>query len=186
MLLGEFYAYTGLFSFGLTWLAVFYVLHKNPREFNKSISHHAAKNLKAYRLFAIIMSLALFSLAIYVLLFLAPTLNLHIFIVSLLVVAIVMELLTTWIPLTDDRKFHPHAVLSNSTALLMPLITAGMIVFSQLNKVALVVAYVGLVTMIGLLIVFFTIQRARKMYLIYQSIYVVAFQLTIILVPFLI
>lgn len=186
MSLGEFYSYTGMLSFVLTWLAIFYVLYKNPRELNKSISHHAAKNLKVYRLFAAIMSLALFFLAIYVLSFLAPTLNLHTSIVSLLVVAVLLELATTWTPLTDDRKFHPHAVLSNSVAFLMPIITIGIMACAHLNSASLIVSYAGLAVMIGLLVVFLTIPRARKKYLIYQSLYIVAFQSTIVLVPFLI
>ena len=183
MLLSEFYSYAGLLSFGLTWFAILYVLYKNPREFSKSISHHAAKDSKVYRLFAIIMSSALFFLVIYLFLFLVPTLDLHIFVVILFLIAILIELLTTWIPLTDDRKFHPHTILSNTAAFLMPVITLGYAIFTRLNSALLSIAYTGLVVMIGLLIIFFTIPKARKIYLIYQSIYVAAFQLTVVLTP---
>ncbi len=184
MSLNEFYAYTGLVSFVLIWSAILYVLHKNPREFSKSISHYAAKDVKVYKPFAIIMSLALFFLAIYLFLFLIPVLNLHIFVITLFIIAIVIELLTTWIPLTDDRRFHPHAILSNTAAFLMPLITIGYVMSAHLNSILLFIAYAGLIVMVSLLIIFLTIPKARKLYLIYQSIYVVAFQLTIILVPF--
>jgi len=185
MLLSEFYPYGGLISFGLTWTAIAYVLYSNPREHDKSISYHAAKNRKVYERFAVLMSTALFFLAIYTLGFLVPSLKLPVFITSLLVVAIILELLTTWIPLADDRKFHPHAVLSNGTAFLMPFITIGVIATSRLNAAGLGVAYAGLAVMTALVVVFFALPKARKTYLFYQSMYIVAFQLTIVLIPFL-
>jgi hypothetical protein len=45
------------------------------------------------------------------------------------------------------------------------------------------VAYIGLVIMIGLIVIFFTVPKAREKYLVYQSVYVLAFLLTIVLVP---
>lgn len=177
--------YTGLASFILMWFAILYVLYKNPRELHKSISHHAAKDVRTYRTFAVSMSLALTFLTAYLFLFLTPAVNLHGFIIGLFVIAIILELLTTWIPLTDDRKFHPHAILSNAAAFFMPLITIGLVLFGRLSGAALTVACVGLASMIGLLVIFFTVPKARKLYLIYQSMYIIAFLLTIVLVPFL-
>jgi len=180
----ELHLYTGPLSFTLMEFAIFYVLYKNPREFNKSISHHAAKDVKVYKVFAVAMSAALLSLVAYLFLFLIPIVHLSIFIVVLFIVAIILELLTTWVPLTDDRKFHPHAILSNTAAFLMPVITIGLLVSGHLKGSALVLAYIGLSIMIGLVIIFFTVPKARKMYLVYQSVYIVAFLLTVVLIPF--
>lgn len=180
----EIYPYTGPFSFILMGFAIFYVLYKNPREFNKSISHHAAKDLKVYKVFAVVMSVALLSLVGYLFLFLIPVVHLSISIVVLFVVAIILELLTTWVPLTDDRKLHPHAILSNTAAFLMPVITIGLLASGHLKGSALVLAYIGLSVMVGLVIIFFTVPKARNMYLVYQSMYIVAFLLTVALIPF--
>lgn len=181
----ELYPYMGLLSFILTWFAISYVLYKNPRELSKSISHHASKDIRVYRVFAVTMTAALLLLTAYLSLYLIPTANLPIVLVSLFVIAIILELLTTWIPLSDDRRFHPHAVLSNTAAFLMPVITTGLVFSSHLKSAALTVAYMGLVVMVGLLVVFFAIPKARNTYLVYQSMYILAFLLTIVLVPFL-
>lgn len=66
----------------------------------------------------------------------------------------------------------------------MPVITIGLLVSGHLKGSALVLAYIGLSIMIGLVIIFFTVPKARKMYLVYQSVYIVAFLLTVVLIPF--
>lgn len=178
------YKYSGLVAFVLTWFAVFYVLYRSPREFDKSISHHAAKNTKKYIVFAVLISLALFFLSIFAFLWLAPHLSLNGYLVALFAIAIVMELLTTWIPLTEGRTYHMHNLLSYGTALLLPIIVLGIILTSSLGFEALFMAYGGAIVMTGLLIVFFTVPAAHKKYLVYQSVYIAAFQLAIVTMPF--
>lgn len=185
LVFNELSPYLGLLSFILMWFAIFYVLYKNPRELSKSISHHAAKDTSAYRVFAVIMTAALLLLTAYLFLYLIPAANLHAFLVSLFVIAVILELLTTWIPLSDDRRLHPHAILSDTAAFLMPVITTGLALSGHLKSAALTVAYIGLVIMIGLIVIFFTVPKAREKYLVYQSVYVLAFLLTIVLVPIL-
>lgn len=177
--------YLGLLSLLLTWLAVLIVLCNNPREFHKSISHHAAKRAKIYRIFALLISMALLFMFGFLVLWLVPALSMAMALTALFTIALLMELMTTWVPLTEGKKFHIHNTLSYGTALLMPIICLGIIFTTPLPSLALIIMCVALAIMLALLGMFFLVPKSLEKYLIYQSIYIAAFQLAIVVLPFL-
>lgn len=185
MILNDLYAWLGIASFVLTWVAVFYVLYNNPRELSKSISHHAAKNSRVYFMFATLVSVGLIAMFGFLFMWLVPNLNIIPPLILLFIIALLLEFVTTWVPLTEGKKFHIHNILSYSTALLMPLIVLALILTIQLSAAAFLLACIALVIMLALLLAFFAIPKALEKYLIYQSTYIAAFQLAIIWIPFL-
>ena len=177
--------YLGLLSLIFTWLAILIVLCNNPREFHKSISHHAVKRLRIYRVFALLVSLALLLMFGFLVLWLIPAFSIATPLTALFTIALLMELMTTWVPLTEGKKFHIHNTLSYGTALLMPIIYLGIIFTTPLPALALIIMCVALAIMLTLLGMFFMVPKSLEKYLTYQSIYIAAFQLAIVVLPFL-
>jgi hypothetical protein len=170
----------GLLSVLLTWSAIAFVIYRAPRDLSKSISHHAALQKREYRVFAVTMTLALCLMYVFIMRWLVPALSLNTYISAALLVALAMELLTTWVPLTDGITYTAHNYLSYGTALLIPLALTGIVVTSTLSSTAALVVYIALAVMFILMLVFLTIKKAHERYLVYQSIYIAAFHIAII------
>ena len=136
-------------------------------------------------MFALLVSFALLLMLGFLVLWLIPAFSIATPLTALFTIALLMELMTTWVPLTEGRKFHIHNTLSYGTALLMPIIYLGIIFTIPLSARALIMMCVALAIMLTLLGMFFMVPKSLEKYLTYQSIYIAAFQLAIVVLPFL-
>ena len=165
----------GMVSVALTWLAIGYIILITPRVLSKSISHHAAVNIRPYYLFATLMTTAMLLMYVFMAGWLAPALLLPIGFTALITVAILLEVVATWIPLSTGWKYTVHQVCSYGAALLMPAILLFILSSPLVNEVARTLCIGALLLMAFLTLLGVFVKATHKHYLIYQSSYIVAF-----------
>ncbi|HYH75455.1 MAG TPA: hypothetical protein VD735_05860, partial [Candidatus Saccharimonadales bacterium] len=104
----EFFQLAGVASVLTTWLAIGYILLRQPRDPAQSISHHAAKNDADYKTFAVLMTVGVLAMLCYMVQWLAPTLDLPPLFIVVASTAVVLELIATWVPLRAGRAYAIH------------------------------------------------------------------------------
>lgn len=170
----------GIISVVLTWLSIGYIMYVTPRELSRSISHHAALNKRPYYLFAIGMTISVVLMYIFMIWWLIPALLLPAWFSILVVAVIVLELVTTWIPLTVGWKYTAHQTCSYGAALLIPVLLFVIAGSSVISDAARAVTYAAIGTMFVFLCLFLFVKAVHKHYLLYQSLYVAVFHVALL------
>lgn len=170
----------GVISVILTWCAIAFILLVNLRVLEKSVSHHAAMDSKNHFIFAILMSVSLIALSAFIYFWLIPAYNLSILFVIVVSLAIVLEFITTWVPLTSGWRHTVHQICSYGAALLLPVLTILTALSPGVSNITMWVSFGSLGVMLALLCMFVFVKSVRRHYLIYQNIYILAFHISLL------
>jgi len=170
----------GVVSVLVTWLAISYILLRQPRNPAQSISHHAARGDKDYLIFAGLMTVGVLALFLYMVKWLAPTFNLPTAFTVITCVAVGLELIATWVPLTEGRKYTIHQACSYGAAFLLPILLVQLLFAEGLPVLAWYSALAAVLVMIAFMALFKLYKPSRMRYLWYQSIYVFMFHLAVL------
>src|SRR4051812_49388226 len=106
----------GPLSVLISWSAISFVLFARPRDITKSISHHAAMRQKEYIIYAVALTVAVICMYLFLIKWFAPVFMLSGVFRVIVTLAIVSELLATWVPLTEGLKFIVHQISSYGAA----------------------------------------------------------------------
>lgn len=180
----EWYKVLGILSVLLTWSSIMYILLRIPRNIARSISHHAAQRKESYRIFALGMTGALVCMTVFVLKWLTPALQLPGYLVALFLFAIALEMVTTWVPLTQGRRFAIHQWCSYGTAVIIPVILILLAWSPKISTAALWVDVLAIAFIVTFWFMFFFVKKSRALYLVYQSLYIAAFHLALLSIVF--
>ena len=164
----------GIISIILAWCAISYILLVTTRALDKSVSHHVAINNSNHIIFALLMTVSLTFMGIFIYFWLIPTYSLSTLFAVVVGLAIFLEFVTTWIPLTVGWKHSVHQACSYGAAFLMPILII-ILLSSGLSGVAMWVNICSLSLMLVLLYLFVFVKSVRRHYLVYQNIYILAF-----------
>jgi hypothetical protein len=185
MMIDESYKLFGVFSVLLTWMAIGYVMLTIERDIAKSISHHASQKRKNYIIFCVLMIMSLIAMLIFMVKWFIPAFNLPLFFSCTVMLAVLLELVTTLVPLTHGWRFVSHQVASYGAALLLPVLLFMLTFSPDIPEASIYIVFVSLIAQLVLLSLFFLVPRIRRHYLIYQSMYVFFFHFGIVAVAFL-
>jgi hypothetical protein len=180
MPINESFKVFGLLSIFLTWISIGYILFTIEKDLSKSISHHAALKTKNYIIFSVLMSVSLVLMYLFMTQWFIPTFQLPDFFKVTAVLAILLELTATFIPLTTGWKFTVHQLTSYGTALLIPILLVSIALSSAISSEAFCVAIGSVFVAAVLIYLFFFVKKARDHYLVYQSVFVAAFHAAIV------
>jgi Na+/glutamate symporter len=180
MYIDDNFKFIGLLSIFLTWASIGYILFTIEKDLTKSISHHAVLKTKNYIIFSTLMSASLVLMYLFMTRWFIPTFRLPASFQITVILAIVLELITTFIPLTTGWKFTVHQLTSYGTALLIPVLLVSIALSSVISASSFYVAIVSVIVVTVLIFLFFFVKRARDHYLVYQSIFVAAFHGTVV------
>jgi len=175
----------GLILIVLTWIIGAYLLWRWHNKDPLTISKHASSTKQAYILFAVSLSTIGIALYIWLLLWLAPHHGLGSLFKVTLTLMTACLLTTAIIPDTQGilRKLHRIAAFSMAI-LYLPL--ALLISLSSGLEGAARVLCVGLLTyMLATFIIIVLLKKSQKRYLMFQGLYIVAFQLIVLAAAYL-
>lgn len=175
----------GLLSVLITWLAITYILLRRPRDAAKSISHHAATGDKDYKIFAVLMTLGVISMLVFMTLWLVPVFRLPVIFTVIALLAVVLELIATWVPLTTGRKYVIHQGCSYGAAFLIPVILLLLAFSEGLPDAPRYISLAAVILMLTFMALFKLAKKTRDNYLWFQSLYVLAFHISLLAVAYL-
>lgn len=170
----------GVISILLTWLAIGFILIVTARDFTKSVSHHAALKKINYFIFCTLMTIGLGLMWVFMYEWFIPTFALPLLFGIIAGLAIILELITTWVPLTEGWKYKVHESCSYTVAALIPVLTLFMVFSSNISSIALYFCIAMLAVMAFLTYLFIYVKSARRHYLVYQNVYVATFHISIL------
>jgi hypothetical protein len=170
----------GLISIVLTWVSIGYILLTVKSDLSKSISHHAALKRKNYLIFCSLMLISLVAMLLFMFKWFIPTFHLPLFFSGVVMLAILSEIIATVVPLTTGWRFTVHQITSYGTSLLFPILLITILFSSGISKTALYITFVCTLLLFGMWLLFFFVKKTHAHYLIFQSLYIVAFHTTLI------
>lgn len=170
----------GIFSILLTWVAILLVLTRTSREMSKSISHHAALKRPEYYIFALLMTISVISMWVFMVYWVVPALQLSIGFTVLFSIAATLEIITTLIPLTSGWRRKVHETTSYGAALLVAVMIGWILTSPVLSTAATSICLIAIVGMIVFFLLYFFVKSTHKHHLVYQSLYVALFHLSLL------
>jgi len=182
--INESYKYIGVLASFLAWFGIAMVLYKWPTIKSNSISKHVSAYKRAWLLFAPIETISLLLFYLFMINWFIPTLNLPITFEVLVVAALLLELVTTWVTDTDGLKHKIHQFTAYTASLLIPVITLFIAVSPLASTTARVIAYLSFGVSVGIFCLFLLKESTREKHLVYQSLYFACFHLPILAVIF--
>ncbi|MGC1176882.1 MAG: hypothetical protein WA843_02330 [Candidatus Saccharimonadales bacterium] len=174
------FEYLGLFLVLIGWIGGLYLVRTWRGTQVMSLSQHAASATKASKFFAAILVVGGSAFYIWLLTWLKPHLGLPNIFTALLTVTFILQVITAIIPDTEAWKRTAHRSAAYIMATLYFPLSLLIISAQATSSLAKVVGVICLGYMLFAAISFFTIKRARNRYLIFQSLYIIAFQLIIL------
>lgn len=168
------YQILGILGICICVAAIASVLAKD-RDLTRSISHHAAREPHVHRLFAVTMTIGMALIAASTLCWFVPHFDMPWIFTSMLILALVLETITTWVPLTQGWKFTVHQTASYTVAALIPILLAIIASTDTVSPFGRIVSLIGTAVILAFIALFFTIQGQRQYYLVYQTTYVAIF-----------
>lgn len=180
----ESFRYVGVLASLTAWLAIVVVLYRSPIVKSKSISKHVATSRQTWLLFAPIETTALVLFYVFMVKWLIPVLVLPTAFTILVTFALLLELVTTWVPDTTGAKHRIHHYTAYGAALLIPVVTLFIATASLTPNLAKVIAYLCTALSLFIIALFVVGKDTREKHLIYQSIYFACFHIPILAVIF--
>lgn len=170
----------GLILVLLSWAGGTYLIRKWRGTKSMSISQHGASSPEAYRLLMAILILLGISFYIWLVACFAPHLGLGASFIAVLTVAIALQIVAGLVPDSDGWKSQVHQGAAYAMAWLYFPLSLMILASSEISQTAKIVGIACLAYMITATVLFFFAKKARSYYLIFQSLYIVAFQLIIL------
>lgn len=179
------FQYLGLALVPISWVAGVYMVRKWRGTYAMSISKHAASTKGASALFTIVLGVGSGLFYWWLIRWVTPHLGLGALFVVLLSVTAAAQIIVALIPDSFGWRHHVHQKVALSMAILyLPLIYL-ILTSSNISNIAQVVGFACLAYMLIAAIGYATIKQLRNYYLIFQSLYIVAFQLIILAAAYL-
>ncbi len=170
----------GILSVLLTWTSIGFILYVTERNLGRSVSHHAAVTARNHVIFGLIMTASLIFMFLFMYGWFIPYFQLPTIFSIIVGVALILELATTWVPLTTGWKYIFHQTSSYGAAILIPFLLFITLFSPKTSHIAAYVNITSLAVMVFLLYLFVFVKSARLRYLIYQNTYVAAFHVAIL------
>jgi hypothetical protein len=170
----------GVVSVLLTWVSISYILYVNERNLERSVSHHAAIKARSHMIFGVFMTASLIFMFLFMYGWFIPYFQLPATFSIIVGAALILELATTWVPLTTGWKYIFHQTSSYGAAMLIPFLLFITLFSPKMSNIAAYVNIASLAIMVFLLYLFVFVKSARLRYLIYQNVYVAAFHVAIL------
>lgn len=172
--------YLGLLLIPLSWLALGYMLITWRGTYDMSISKHAASHKSAYKLF--ILTLVIGGLVFYywLLRWFTPHLNLGHPFVFTLSLTILLQVIAGIIPDSTGWKHRVHQSTAYFMAVLYIPLTYLIVTSENISLTAQIISAACIAYIFLSAYLFFFVRKARNYYLIFQSLYIVSFQIIIL------
>lgn len=173
--------YLGLFLVLLSWAAGIYMLRKwNDQRRSTSISRNAASNSGDLRLFAIVLIGIGSFFYTWLVWWFIPALDLSIVFLVLVTITFLTQIIAGIIPASEGLKSIIHKAAAFGGAFLYIPLSILIITASKISSGGKTIGILCLAYMLVACVSFFLVKKARSRYVIFQALYIMAFQIIIL------
>ena len=181
----EVYRYIGMVAIVCSWVAIATAFYKKPVSVSKSISKHVSVRRKTWLMFAPIQTVSLALLYLFMTRWLIPVLDLPRQFNIIVIVGIMLELITTWIPDTSGLNHKIHHYTAYSAAMFIPIVTTSIPTNDATPTVVKYISYTCSVIAIYIIGMFLLSgHKAKQKHLIYQCTYFLCLHISLMAVIF--
>lgn len=174
------FQYLGLTLVPISWLAGVYLVRKWRGTYAMSISKHAASAKGASMLFAVVLGGGSGLFYWWLLQWFTPHLELGAVFGVLLIVTATAQIIVALIPDTIGWRHHVHQKIAlTMAACYVPLIYL-ILASGKVSTFAQIISYICIAYMAVAILLFLFVKKAHNYYLIFQSLYIVSFQIIIL------
>lgn len=179
------FAYLGLILVAITWLSGAFMIAKWHDESRPTISRHVAGGKMAYWLFATVLVVSGLLFYVWFINWLSPRLGLSMEFKAILTLTIIGQMITAVIPDTGKHRKLVHDVAASTMSVLYIPLDALILAAPRLSIFAHIVVSVAGIYMVGALVWVVILNRNRDKFLIFQALYIMAFQVAIMAAAYL-
>ena len=170
----------GVISVLLSLFAIWFILFMSELDVSKPISFHVAIARRNHYIFGVLMSIALIEMGFFIYLWLIPHYHLPGVFSIIAGIAIILEIITTWIPLTTGWRKLVHNICSYGTALLLPVLLLLVLMSPEIGIVLFYICLTSTALMLIFLFLFFLVKSTHTRYLLFQTSYIFLFNISIL------
>lgn len=178
------FEYFGLIAVGLSWLIGGLIIWKWRIDNTKSISEHAASHRTAFLLCGVVLSIIGPLFYLWILKYLVEPLELGSVFVAIMGLAIALQFATGLVPDVPGWKRKVHRFTAYGMAALFFPLAVMLTLHSGISTIAFVVGIGSVGYMVLGWFLFNFVPKSRENYLIFQSLYIIVFQLQILAVAY--
>lgn len=177
--------YLGLALVLFSWIGGAYLVSKWRGTRAMSLSLHAASNKTASKLFALVLVVLGLLFYYWLVKWFSPQLDLSSAFIPLLTLTIVCQCIAGLVADTEGWSHKVHYFAAYTMAYLYLPLSALILFAHNITPLAKVLGAICLTWMVIALLLFWFVKRTRPHYLLFQSSYIVAFQLIILCAAYL-
>jgi hypothetical protein len=174
------FQYLGLILVPISWLAGIYLVRKWRGTYAMSISKHAASAKGASKLFAVVLVGGGGLSYWWLIQWFTPHLELEAVFVVLLSFTAIAQIVVVLIPDTIGWRHHVHQKVALTMAACYVPLTYLILASSKVSTPARIIAYICIANVVVAWLLFLSVKKTHNYYLIFQSLYIVAFQIIIL------
>lgn len=178
------FEYFGILAVGLSWIIGGTIIWKWHIDNTKSISEHAASHRIAFLLCGIVLCVIGPLFYLWVLKYLVEPLALGNLFVVVMALAIVLQFLTGLVPDVPGWKRRAHRLTAYGMAALFFPLAVMLTLHDGVSSLAFVAGVVSVGYMILGLFLFYFVPKSRENYLIFQALYIVVFQVQVLVTAY--
>jgi hypothetical protein len=176
--------YLGLLLILITWAAGGYLLTRWRSADLKTISKHAASTTTASQLFAIVLVGCGLIFYFWIIRWFVPHLHLQTDFIVTITATIFCQILTGLAPDTDGWRRKLHRTAAYTMAVLYLPLAVLILISSGISTPARVTGYIPAAYMLVAFVVVVVLKKFHKYYLQLQALYIIAFQILILLAAY--
>jgi hypothetical protein len=168
----------------LVGLTAWFVLSRGPKQRHRSLSMHVADKRSTFLFFAIVSTIGVGLMYIFMVQWFAPSLHVHPAFYVVMPTGLLCQLIAAWIPASTGRKEYIHSVFAYAMAVTMPLILAFVLISPVIAfwlKIWVGLTIIGMAQQLALLVL---TPEIKQEYLPRQLGYIASFYITISLIIF--
>lgn len=178
------FEYFGLVAVGLSWLIGGLILWKWRIDNTKSISEHAASHRTAFLLCGLVLSVVGPLFYLWTLKYVVSPLGLGFSFTATLTLAILLQVATGLVPDVPGWKRTVHRFTAYGMAALFFPLSIMLLLADGISVWAFLSGLMSVGYMVLGWFLFYFVPKSRDHYLIFQALYIVVFQLQILLVAY--
>lgn len=179
------FQYMGLILVPISWLAGIYLVRKWRGTYAMSISKHAASAKGATKLFAIVLGGGSVLFYWWLIQWFTPHLELGTRFVVLLCFTAAAQIIVALVPDSVGWRHHIHQKVAVTMAVCYAPLAYLILTSGKITNFARLIGYLFIAYVIMVVVLFFFVKKSREYYLIFQSLYIAAFQLVILTAAYL-
>ena len=178
------FKYLGLILVIFSWLAGGYLIIKWRDKTLPTISRHAASSKHASLFFAVVLIIGGLLFYLWLLKWFMPHLDLGVAFGTILTVAVACQIVTALAPDTTGKSKLIHHYAAYSMALLYLPLTALIIIAPHISDGAQIICSIAGLYLVATFITIVLLGQAKDKYLLFQALYVMAFQSLILVAAY--